>query len=70
VSIESIRGTSEYLAPGTQMNVIGTLDEPLAENDTLFAMAHLNTNGNEADDFLTGDGRVHTGSRRSNTDGL
>jgi PGF-CTERM protein len=54
--IESIRGTSEYLAPGTHTNVSVTLDEPLSENDTLFAMAHLDTNGSQSYDFVTSEG--------------
>lgn len=54
--LESIRGTSEYLAPGTHTDVEIVLDEPLEDDDTLFAMAHLDTNGNQAYDFLTSEG--------------
>ncbi len=53
---ESIRGTSEYLGPGTHENVEIPLEEPLAEDDTLFAMAHLDTNDNQAYDFLDSEG--------------
>ncbi|PSQ34404.1 PGF-CTERM sorting domain-containing protein [Halobacteriales archaeon SW_10_66_29] len=53
---ESIRGTSEYLEPGTHEGVEITLEEPLEDDDTLFAMAHQDTNGNEAYDFLDSEG--------------
>jgi len=53
---ESIRGTSEFLGPGTHEDVEITLDEPLQDDDTLFAMAHLDTNGNEAYDFPDSEG--------------
>jgi len=53
---ESVRGTSAYLGPGTHENVEITLDDPLTEDDTLFAMGHLDTNGNQAYDFLESDG--------------
>jgi hypothetical protein len=53
---ESIRGTSEYLTPGTHEDVEITLEDPLADDDTLFAMAHLDTNGNEAYDFPNSEG--------------
>jgi PGF-CTERM protein len=48
---ESIRGTSEYLSPGLHRNVVVTLEEPLEDDDTLFAMAHQDTNDNQAYDF-------------------
>ncbi|WP_336326180.1 DUF7282 domain-containing protein [Halovenus sp. HT40] len=54
--LDSVRGTSEYLAPGTHENVEISLDEPLEEDDTLFAMAHFDTNGNQMYDFLTSEG--------------
>jgi len=54
--LDSVRGTSEYLSPGTHTDVEITLDDPLAEDDTLFAMAHFDTNGNQAYDFLTSEG--------------
>jgi hypothetical protein len=52
----SIRGTSTYLEPGTHETVEITLDSPLDADETVFTMAHLDTNGNEAYDFLTSDG--------------
>ena len=54
--LESVRGTSEYLAPGTHENVEISLDDPLSEDETVFAMAHLDTNGNQMYDFLTSEG--------------
>ena len=48
---ESIRGTSEYLGPGTHENVTVTLDDPLTENTTLVPMAHRDTDGDEAYTF-------------------
>jgi len=54
--VESIRGTSEYLAPGTHESVEIELDEPLQEEDTLIPMAHLDTNGNQAYDFVSSGG--------------
>jgi len=53
---ESIRGTSEYLEPGTHEGVEITLEEPLEDDDTLFAMAHQDTNGNQAYDFPDSEG--------------
>ncbi|WP_396613301.1 PGF-CTERM sorting domain-containing protein [Haloferax sp. S1W] len=53
---ESIRGTSTYLGPGTHENVEITLDTTLEASGTLVPMAHRDTNGNEAYDFLTSDG--------------
>ena len=52
--IGSVLGTSEYLAPGSHDDVmveIGT-----AESDTMHAMAHRDTNGNEVYDFVTSGG--------------
>jgi len=48
---ESIRGTSEYLEPGLHRDVVVRLDEPLTGSETVFAMAHRDTNDNEAYDF-------------------
>jgi len=53
---DSIRGTSAYLGPGTHTDVEIALDDPLTEDDTVFAMAHRDTNGNEAYDFPGSDG--------------
>ena len=54
--LDSVRGTSEYLAPGTHETVEISLDDPLSEDETVFAMAHLDTNGNQMYDFLTSEG--------------
>ncbi|WP_323677128.1 PGF-CTERM sorting domain-containing protein [Halorubellus sp. PRR65] len=54
----SVRGTSEYLEAGTHENVTVTLDEPLGEDDTLFAMAHRDTNGDRAYTFVSSNGEV------------
>ncbi|WP_299269848.1 DUF7282 domain-containing protein, partial [Halorientalis sp.] len=54
----SVRGTSEYLGPGYHENVHIVLDEPFtADNATVVPMAHKDTNGNEAYDFVTSDGQ-------------
>jgi PGF-CTERM protein len=53
---DSIRGTSDYLEPGIHRDVVVRLDEPLSEDDTLFAMAHQDTNDNEAYDFPASEG--------------
>lgn len=53
---ESVRGTSEYLEAGFHRDVIVTLDEPLTDDDTLFGMAHMDTNDNEVYDFLETEG--------------
>jgi PGF-CTERM protein len=52
---DSVRGTSEYLGPGTHENVTVALDE-LEESGTFIAMPHRDTNGNEAYDFLSSEG--------------
>nr|WP_179233993.1 PGF-CTERM sorting domain-containing protein [Halorubrum halodurans] len=54
--LESVRGTSEYLAPGTHTEVEVTLEDPLTEDGTVLAMAHRDTNGDETYDFLATDG--------------
>ncbi|NUC74891.1 hypothetical protein HTZ84_21745 [Haloterrigena sp. SYSU A558-1] len=48
----SVIGTSAYLEAGTHENVEVTLDEPLAEDETLIAMPHRDTNANETYDFV------------------
>ena len=53
---ESVRGTSDYLAPGYHRNVTVHLDDPLAEDDSLFGMAHRDTNGDETYDFVVSEG--------------
>jgi PGF-CTERM protein len=52
----SVRGTSEYLEPGTHENVEVRLDEPLTGDETVFAMAHRDTNDDEAYDFVATEG--------------
>ncbi|MFB6236504.1 MAG: PGF-CTERM sorting domain-containing protein [Halopenitus sp.] len=54
--IKSIRGTSEYLKPGVHRNVEITLSEPLEKDDKPFAMAHKDTNNNQAYDFPSSEG--------------
>ncbi|WP_410766541.1 PGF-CTERM sorting domain-containing protein [Haloferax sp. DFSO60] len=53
---ESIRGTSEYLAPGTHENVEITLDAPLEESGTIVPMAHVDSDGDEMYTFDTSEG--------------
>lgn len=52
----SVIGNSEYLEPGSYENVTVRLDDPLEEGDTLIAMAHQDTNGNQSYDFPDADG--------------
>jgi PGF-CTERM protein len=56
----SVRGTSSYLEPGSNSGITVTLDDPIEESQTLIAMPHLDTNGNEAYDFVTSDGSEDT----------
>ncbi|WP_226042426.1 PGF-CTERM sorting domain-containing protein [Natrinema sp. DC36] len=53
---DSVRGTSAYLGPGTHEDVEITLDDPLTADGDVFAMAHLDTDGDEAYGFLESDG--------------
>jgi PGF-CTERM protein len=53
---ESIRGTSAYLEAGVHENVRVTLDEPLTGDETVYPMAHRDSNDNEAYDFATSEG--------------
>ena len=55
-AVDSVVGVSEYLGNGTSENITVTLDEPLTENQTLVAMPHQDTNGNEVYDFVTSNG--------------
>ncbi|MXR50809.1 hypothetical protein GRX03_04210 [Halovenus sp. WSH3] len=52
-AVGSVRGTSEYLEPGSVENLEIGLDDPLTENDTLIAMPHRDTNGNQTYDFVS-----------------
>ena len=49
-------GASGYLDANTDNRVAIVLDEPISENQELIAMAHEDTNGNEAYDFPDADG--------------
>ena len=51
-ALASVIGTSEYLAPGSHTDVSVEFDEPIEADDTLIPMAHRDTNGNEAYDFV------------------
>ncbi|WP_435195498.1 DUF7282 domain-containing protein [Natronomonas sp. EA1] len=55
---DSVRGTSDYLAPGTHENVTVELknDERIEESGTFIAMPHMDTNDNERYDFVRSDG--------------
>ena len=55
-AIGSVIGVSEYLEPGQSTNIEITLDEPISENQTLIAMPHLDTDGDEVYDFVTSGG--------------
>jgi hypothetical protein len=52
----SVRGTSEYFTPGRSRRIEITLDDPIEQNGTFFAMPHRDTNGNESYDFLNSEG--------------
>ncbi|MCU4739820.1 DUF7282 domain-containing protein [Natronoglomus mannanivorans] len=54
--LESVRGVSAYLEPGEHEDVEIELDEPLAENATLVAMAHFDTTGDETFQYVESDG--------------
>lgn len=63
---ESVIGVSDYLSPGTHEDVTvmlfegvpgGDFDQQtLMEDQTLFAMPHLDTDGNQTYDFITSNG--------------
>ena len=55
-ALGSVRGTSEYLAPGDHEDVTIALDDPRTESQAIIAMPHLDTNGNEEYDFVTSEG--------------
>ena len=54
--LESVRGTSEYLGPGTHSGVEVEIDEVPGGEDTLIAMPHRDTNDNEQYDFVDEEG--------------
>jgi PGF-CTERM protein len=53
---ESVRGTSAYLSPGTHENVTVSLSSPLTETTTVVPMAHRDTDGDRAYDFVSSEG--------------
>lgn len=64
-AVGSVVGVSAYLEPGTSENVtVGLVPDEafngtdVSENQTLIAMPHLDTNGNETYDFVTSDGQA------------
>jgi len=54
--LESVRGTSEYLGPGTHEGVEVEIDEVPGSEDTFVAMPHRDTNGNQGYDFVSEEG--------------
>ncbi|MFB6177180.1 MAG: PGF-CTERM sorting domain-containing protein, partial [Halobaculum sp.] len=52
----SVLGSSQYLEAGYHEDVTVTLDTAANESQTLVAMAHRDTNGNQAYDFLEQEG--------------
>ncbi len=54
--VDSVRGVSEYLEPGDHEDVEIELEEPIAEERTLFAVAHLDTTGDEEFTYVETDG--------------
>jgi hypothetical protein len=57
-AVGSVVGVSEYLEAGAHENVTVELSENVTfvENETLIAMPHLDSNGNETYDFVTSNG--------------
>ena len=55
-AIGSVRGTSEYLEPGTSANVEVSLDDPVEESGSFSAMPHRDTDGDETYDFVSSEG--------------
>jgi PGF-CTERM protein/surface glycoprotein (TIGR04207 family) len=55
-TLESVRGTSEYLESGDQSDLNITLDTPYTEDGTAIAMPHMDTNDNQEYDFVTSEG--------------
>jgi PGF-CTERM protein len=58
-AVGSVRGTSDFLAPGEYEDVEVTLGTPYESggSDTIIAMPHLDTNGNEQYDFVISGGQ-------------
>ncbi|GAA0285091.1 DUF7282 domain-containing protein [Halobacterium noricense] len=57
-TLGSVVGSSAYLEPGTHDNVTVHLDEPLAEDDTLVAMPHMDTDGDRVYEFVSANAAV------------
>ena len=57
-TLESVRGTSEYLEVGSVQDLEVELDDPLTSGDTLIAMAHRDTNDNETYEFVSSGGNA------------
>jgi len=55
-TIPSVVGVSDYLGPGANEDIEVEFDEQLTEDDTLIAMPHRDTNGNESYDFVESEG--------------
>lgn len=55
-ALGSVRGTSSYLGPGSHTGIMVTLDDPVEGTETLIAMPHMDTNGNQAYDFVSSEG--------------
>jgi PGF-CTERM protein len=55
-TLESVRGTSDYLEAGSHSDVTVSLDAPYEESGTAIAMPHQDTNSNEAYDFVDSEG--------------
>lgn len=55
-TVGSVLDALAYLEPGTSENLTVTLDEELQEETTLTAMAHRDTNDNQAYDFVDTNG--------------
>jgi len=53
---DSVRGTSEYLGPGTHEDVEISLDSPYEEDGVAVAMPHMDTDGDETYDFVDSEG--------------
>ncbi|MFC7098814.1 DUF7282 domain-containing protein [Halobaculum marinum] len=55
-ALGSVRGTSEYLAPGTHENVEVALDSGVEADGTFVAMPHVDSNDNQVYDFVEQEG--------------
>jgi hypothetical protein len=55
-ALGSVVGVSDYLGEGSHEDVTVELDEAIEEDQTLIAMPHLDTNGNEEYDFVDSEG--------------